>query len=351
MTPTETKGRVVFRQIKILAVLFIVAAVGLTSTACAAEAEKPILRLIHTVPLQQVKGSFDLMAADAAGQRLFLAAEDNNTLEVIDLAAGRHIHSIAGFDAPKWVVYRPESQRLHVSNGDGSVRVLDANTFAPIKQFSFPGKANNLRYDDTTKELFVGVGNRFGEIGIIDTVRDVITGKIALTSYPKQFELDGNRIYVNVPKAHHVAVLNRTTMKQVAVWPVCETDENVPMGFDPARHRLFAGCETGKLIVLDTASGTAVARLDICAEPDGVYYDATRHLIYISCGAGSIDVVRQIDADHYEMEARIPTPPGAATSLFIPELNRFCLAVPQKENQAAELRIYAVSAEQPAIEN
>jgi len=335
------------RQIKtILAVLFILAAAGLSSNTYAAEAEKPALRLVHTVPLPHVKGGFDLMAADAAGQRLFLAAEDNSTLEVIDLAAGQHIRSVTGLNEPKWVVYRPESQRLYVSNSDGSVRVLDANTFALIKQFNFPEKSNNLRYDDTTKELFIGVGKQFGEIAILDTVHDAFTGKIALTNYPKQFELDGKRIYVNVPKAHHVAVLDRTTMKQVAAWPVCATDENVPMGFDRARHRLFIGCATGKLIVLDTASGTAVASLDISTEPDGIYYDATRHQIYISCGAGSIDVVRQLDADHYEIATRIPTAPGAATSLFIQELNRFCLAVPQKDNQTAELRIYEVSAGQ-----
>ena len=301
-----------------------------------------MLRSVSTVALPQVKGGFDLMAADVEGQRLFLSAEDNNTVEVIDLAAGKHLRSIAGQTEPKWVVYRPESQRLYVSNGDGAVQVLDAATFAAIKRFNFPEKANNLRYDAATKELFVGVGNTFGEVGIIDTGRDVITGKIALADYPKQFELDGNHIYVNVPKAHHVAVLDRKAMKQVATWPVDAADENVPMGFDRVRHRLFIGCEKGQLVVLDTADGTEVARLAIDAEPDGIYYDALRRRIYISCGAGATDVVRQIDAGHYEMEARIPTAPGAATSLFIPELNQFCLAVPQREGPSAELRIYSV---------
>jgi len=81
------------RQIKIVfAFLFILAAVN----TYAAEAEKPPLRLIHTVPLPHVKGGFDLMAADAAGQRLFLAAEDSSTLEVIDLATGQQIPSQNG---------------------------------------------------------------------------------------------------------------------------------------------------------------------------------------------------------------------------------------------------------------
>jgi len=82
-----------FRQIKIVfAFLFILAAVN----TYAAEAEKPTLQLIHTVPLPHVKDGFDLKAADAAGQRLFLAAEDNSTLEVIDLAVGQQIPSQNG---------------------------------------------------------------------------------------------------------------------------------------------------------------------------------------------------------------------------------------------------------------
>ena len=286
------------------------------------------------------------MAADAAGQRLFLAAQDNNTLEVIDLAAGKNLRSVTGFNEPKWVVYRPEAQRLYVSNGgDGSVRVLDSRTFAPIRRFDFREKANNLRYDAQAALLFVGVGKTFGEIAVVDAAKDAVVGSIALEGFPKQFELDGDRIYVNVPKANHVAVLDRKSMKQVAAWPVAAAKENVPMGFDRTHRRLFIGCEPGKLAVLDAASGVAVAALDISAEPDSIYYDAARWLVYISCGAGFIDVVRQLDADCYELAERLPTAPGAATALFVPELKRYCLAVPQTDKQSAELRVYTTGKE------
>jgi hypothetical protein len=86
-----------------------------------------------------------------------------------------------------------------------------------------------------------------------------------------------------------------------------------------------------------------VAVLDIAPEPDGVYYDAKRRLIYISCGDGSLDVVRQTDADHYEFAGRVPTAKGAATCLFVPERSQLFLAVPQREGQTAELRVYSVN--------
>jgi hypothetical protein len=306
-------------------------------------AAAPCLKLAQTIELPHVKGGFDLMAADVPGKRLFVAAEDNNTVEVIDLASGTPLRSIGGLAEPKWVVYRSEAQRLYVScGGDGSVRVLDSRTFGEIKRFEFKEKANNLRYDSKTEELFVGVGKTFGSIGIIDTAHDAVTGQIALASFPKQFELAGNRIYVNVPEANHIAVVDRRKMTVVEKWPVNEAKGNVPMGADPGHERLFIGCEPGKLVVFKTRSGKAVASVDINPEPDSVYYDAKRKRIYISCGGGSIDVLAWTAGDQYKLMDRIATAKGAATSLFIPELDRLCLAVPQGAGGSAEIRLYEV---------
>lgn len=292
------------------------------------------------IPLPGVKGGFDLMAVDAPGQRLFLAAEDNGSLEILDLKARSRLKSIGGMDEPKWVVYRPESRRLFVSNGDGKVRTFDSETYAAGRVFEFREKANNLRFDSATGELFVGIGKKFGALAVVDTRAEKTGTEIPLADFPKQFDLDGDRIYVNVPAANHVAVVSRSQGKVVATWPVKAAKDNIPMGFDRAGHRLFVGCESGKLAVFDTATGHEITHLDIAAEPDGVHYDAKRRLIYISCGAGYIDVVRQQDADHYMRVDRIATAKGAATSLFSAELDLLCLAVPAQGSKPAELRLF-----------
>lgn len=305
-------------------------------------ASSSLLVLNQTISLPNVKGGFDLMAVDLAGKRLFLNAEDNNTTEVIDLGASKVSHTIADVTEPKWVVYRPELHRLYIASGNGNVRVLDSDSFATQRTIAFKEKANNLRFDSKTGELFVGIGKKFGAIGIVDTRTDKITGEIRLAAFPKQFEIDGNRIFVNVPEANHVAVIDRKKMAVVAAWPVTAAKQNIPMALDRSHHRLFIGCEPGKLVVLDSTNGKQVAALDIAAEPDGVHYDGVRRLIYISCGDGSLDIVRQTDADHYESAGRVATAKGAATSLFVPELSQLFLAVPQREGQIAELRIYSI---------
>lgn len=302
-----------------------------------------VLEPIGSIPLPGVKGGFDLMAIDVPGQRFFLAAEDNGSLEIIDLKASKPIKSIGGMEEPKWVVYRPESHRIFVSNGDGRVRVFDATSYQPGLVFELREKANNLRLDADTDELFVGIGKTFGAISIIDTRTDRVTAEIPLAAFPKQFEIDGDRIYVNVPAANHVAVVSRAQKKVIATWPVRAAKDNVPMGFDRASHRLLVGCEPGKLVVLETPTGREIAPVEIDEDADGIYHDARRRLIYISCGAGFIDVVRQHNADSYERIERIATVRGAGTSLFVPQLDRFYLAVPAHDNLPAELRIFRPS--------
>ena len=301
-----------------------------------------LLDLRQTIELPGVRGSIDLMAADVDGRRLFVAAQDNHTLEVVDLRTGERTHSVAGLNEPKGIVYRPDAQRIYVSTaGDGKVTVLDANTFDVVTTFAFREKANNLRFDPASGQLFVGVGKTFGALAIVDTASDAVVGEIGLEDAPKQFEVDGNLVYANIPSTSHVAVVQRDRGAVVALWPVDGSSENVPMALDRAGHRLFSGCVPGKLVVFDTGSGEQISAVDIGADPDGVSYDSQRQLVYVSCGEGSIDVIRAQGKRDYSRVARVPTVQGASTSLFVPALDRLFLAVPGSGAQSAAVRVYA----------
>jgi hypothetical protein len=106
-----------------------------------------------------------------------------------------------------------------------------------------------------------------------------------------------------------------------------------------AGHRLFAGCrQPARLIVFDTASGKPVAKITISGDTD-LFYDSARKRVYVSSGDGSIDIIEQRDADHYRSLGRIPTVSGARTSTLSVALNVFCLGVPRREDQPAEIRV------------
>ena len=297
----------------------------------------------RAIPLPGVEGRIDHFSLDAAGGRLFVSALGNDSVEVLDLKKGIAIHSITGLAEPQGVLYAPESNRLFIANGgDGTLRMFDGTTFTQIKTVSFSGDADDLRYDDNARRVIVGYGR--GGIGLVDAATGVIAGEIPLRAHPEASALEagGPRIFVNVPGAHEVAVVDRKTGKVIAQWPLGWAAANFPLALDEADHRLFVGCRLpARLLVFATDSGREIARCDLHGDCDDLFYDASRRRIYGSCGAGFIDVFSQIDADHYVLRESVATVPRARTSLF--DGLRLYLAVPKSGDQPAEIRCYRIA--------
>lgn len=304
--------------------------------------EKTPLRLAQTIALPNVEGRIDHLAVDIQGQRLFLAALGNNTMEVIDLKAGKVIHSVKGLSEPQGVAFIPETSAVYVANGgDGNCQAFSADSFAPMRSVKFSGDADNLRYDAAAKLLYAGYGN--GAIGIFEALTGKIVGDIKLPAHPEAFALEqtGARIFVNIPKAKQVVVIDRQKRALIAHWPVTQAASNYPMALDETHHRLFIGCrQPARVLVLDIDTGKLVTEIECAGDTDDVFYDAKTRRVYVSGGAGSISVFAQLDADQYQSIASIPTAAGARTSLFVPALGRLYLAVPHRGNQAAEVHVY-----------
>lgn len=299
------------------------------------------LRLEKKIPLN-VEGRIDHMSADVKGKRLFMSALGNNSVEVIDLAAGKDIRSLKGFHEPQGVYYWPARDRLYVANGaNGKLDVLDGHSFARITSYDFNSDADNVRFDPAAKEVYVGYGD--GALGVINADLGSRVGDTILTAHPESFQLEksGSRIFINVPGAENITVVDRRTRTVTAKWPVTAAKSNFPMALDETDHRLFAGCrKPPKLLVLDTAGGKQVAALDIIGDTDDLYYDGALKRIYVSGGAGAVTVLEQKDADHYSELARIPTGARARTSFFIPELKRLYVAAPHQGRQPSELLVF-----------
>jgi DNA-binding beta-propeller fold protein YncE len=300
------------------------------------------LPLIQTIPLPGVEGRIDHLTVDVRGQRLFVAALGNDTVEVIDLQQGKRTRSLAGFKEPQGLAYLAERNVLAVANGgDGLVTLLDAASFAPTKTVAFGDDADNLRYDPVRKRLYVGHGR--GALGVLDTTSDTRQEDIPLDAHPESFQLDASsgRIYVNVASRQKVAVADAERKKVIATWPVSAGSANYPMALDASHHRLFVVTRRPPhVVVLDTATGRTVATLEADGDADDVFYDAAQKRLYACFGSGSVVVYAQADADHYDMRARVPTAAGARTGLFSPELRRLFVAVPRRTRSTAEIRVF-----------
>jgi DNA-binding beta-propeller fold protein YncE len=299
---------------------------------------------VQVIPLLGVEGRIDHMAVDEAGKRLFLAALGNNTVEVIDLAAGRRVHTLTGLHEPQGIAYAPGSRRLFVANGQsGSLSVFDAASYQARGSLPFGDDADNLRYDPKENRVYVGYGS--GAIEIFDAGSLKTLGSIRLAGHPESFQLErsGPRLFVNVPNAGQIAVLDRVKHSVIATWPMQEARANFPMALDEADHRLLIGCrDPAKLLVYDTQTGKVTASLPMVGDTDDLFYDAARKRLYVSGGEGYLDVFAQEGPDRYRRISHTSTAPGARTAFFVPALSRLYVAVPHRGNQSAALYVYSL---------
>lgn len=302
------------------------------------------LHLVQTIPLSGVKGRIDHMALDIAGQRLFVSALGNDTLEIVDLRSSKRIRSISGLHEPQDVYYVADLGKFFVSNGaDGSLLLFDSHSFRLIGGINFHDDADNLRYDSRRRNLYVGYGN--GALGIVDADAGKVIGDIRLAGHPEAFQLEsaGPRIFVNVPSARSVAVIDRNKRSVIDVWQI-EASGNFPMALDERGHRLFIGSrQPAKLLIYDTESGRRVTSVDIGGDVDDVFYDDKRKQLIASCGEGFVYIIRQVDANRYEVIGKMQTVRGARTSRYVPELGLLYLAVPTMAGQSAEIRVYSLT--------
>jgi DNA-binding beta-propeller fold protein YncE len=309
----------------------------------AAQSAAP-LKLKQTIPLSGVEGRIDHFAFDPAGERLFVCALGNNTVEVLDLRKGERVHSIAGLGAPQGIAYIPELDRLFIANDKGGIcKIYDGKSFQVVGELNFKDDADNVRYDEATKKIYVGFGS--GGIAVVNAPDGKQVGSIKLSAHPEAFQLEknGSRIFVNVPNSRHVAVIDRDKGEVIATWKTHLAFGNFPMALDETNHRLFVGCRLpSKLVALNTDSGDVVAKIDISGDSDDVFYDSKHHRIYVICGAGKIDIIEQTDPKTYKALTKVDTASGARTGLFVPERDTLFVAVPNRGSQQTEIRSYQV---------
>jgi DNA-binding beta-propeller fold protein YncE len=300
------------------------------------------LHLEKTIELPDVQGRIDHMSLDVKGERLFVAALGNNTVEVLDLKASKRVNTISGLREPQGVLYVPLVNRLYVANGnDGTVRIFDAGSLKLLNTLQYGEDADNLRYDSVSRHIYVGYGS--GGLAEFDQQGQKIA-ETKLDAHPESFQLEknGSRIYVNLPKSLKIVVVDRQKRAVVATWRTGGRLANYPMALDETDHRLFVVTRfPARLLVFDTETGKVIQSLSAVGDCDDIFYDQARKRIYASGGEGAISVFAQQSPDEYKQVASITTVKGARTSFFSPELDRLYLAARRQGTQPAMIQIFA----------
>jgi hypothetical protein len=321
------------------------ALVAMGSIARAEEREAPLVREVQEIPLPGVQGRIDHFTIDPKRKRVIFSGLGNNTVQVVDVFAGRMIHQIDGLSEPQGTLYLPEWDKLFVANSsDGHVNVYDGAKFELIDTIDFGDDSDpdNLRYDAIAKKVYIGYGE--GAIGVIDPVTDKRLPTVyKFEGHPEGFQLEtkGPRIFVNVADTKNIQVINRSTGKMITWSLPAGHSANFPMVLDEADRRVFIGTrKPSRLTVLDMDSGKVVASLPTAGDMDDMFYDSGRKRIYVAGGEGFLSVVQQVDADHYTDMGKFATALGTRTGFWYEKRDRLYIAAPPSGVLGARLLVF-----------
>ena len=373
-------GKSISRLLDTAAAQFFAAKVSFLALACfifpaqITTAGEPLV-LIGSIPLKDVEGRLDHLAYDNRSQRLFLAALENHSVEVVDLATRRRVYQITGISEPQGLLCIPGKGHLLVcSRGDGTCRSFDATSFREGPWIDLGRNADNVRFDPEAQLIYVGSGGEPGNgllsaidlISLLPAARggqpapphspaDFLLDRprqadprmeIQLPAHPESFQLDpaNHRLLVNLPDEHQIAVLQIGTngFTNAAAWPVTAGEKNFPMALDAGSARLFIACrKPPRLAVYGSRAGNLLSQTPCVGDADDMFYDATLKRLYVIGGEGFVDVFQDSDASQVPTRlAHLPTAPRARTGLFIPDLRTLTVAAPHITNGPAAVLLF-----------
>jgi DNA-binding beta-propeller fold protein YncE len=305
-------------------------------------AEPATLELLQTIPLKGAVGRLDHMAIDSKHARLFVPNLSNNSLDIVDLKAGKLLKQISEQKKIQGIAYAPDLDRIYVGNGiGGECNVFDGKDYTLRRSIKLPG-ADNVRYH--ARRRLVYVGHEEKTLSVIDAQTYEVKAEIKLPGRPEGFQLESKRpfLYMNTVDPTRLVVVDTEKNEVLHSYPLTLADRAYPMAVDETNHRLFLGCRNKPaIVVVDSETGKEATSVAIPEDIDDLFYDAKNKRLYASCGAGSLAVILQRDSDKYETLETIPTAKLARTCFFDPAEERLYLIVPRQEGEEGPtIRVY-----------
>jgi DNA-binding beta-propeller fold protein YncE len=302
------------------------------------------LKLTKTIELTAaVKGPFDHLAVDIKNRRLFTTPEDYKAVLVIDLDTGKVIHEIAGIVRPHAALYRPDLNRIYVTDGvSGDLKVFDGSSYKLLQSIRLLKDADSIGFDVSRKYLYIDSGGKdegqsYSVVSTVDTATSKKLDDLRIegeTLEAMALDIYRPRLYLNNKAKNQIEVIDRWKKQVVASWPVTMGKDNVAIALDEPHQRLFVGCRGGQMVVFDTNTGKELQALPIDAGVDDMVYDPAAKRIYVAAN-GTVDIFGETDADHFVLLGKVPSGKGAKTALFVPELNRYFVAAPAQGGKNA----------------
>jgi DNA-binding beta-propeller fold protein YncE len=270
-------------------------------------------------------GGFDYVTYDASSNRVY--ASHGTEVDVLDADSGQLLGKVEDTPGVHGIAIVPALHRGFTTNGgESTVSVFDTNTFKTIKKITVDKDPDFVFYDSSTKRVLVCHGDA-AAITAIDPEKETVIGKVALGGGAEATVVNGKgTAYVNLEEEAEVVAYDPQALTVKAKYPItgCKTPTGLAM--DVVNSRLFIGCRSKVMAVMNADTGKVITTLPIGTRVDAVAFDADNHLIFCSNGDGTISVIRQKSPDEYESVGDIHTQESAKTMALDPKSKRMFLS-------------------------
>ena len=289
-----------------------VTVLGLLMAGMPIYADGPLPTLSGSVAIGG-KGGWDYVAADPATHFVYISHETR--MHIVDPASKKVDAEIPDTPGVHGIALAPEFTRGFITCGkDNSLVVIDLKTsrvLARLKQIGT--KPDAVVFDPFSKRVFV-MNNGGDNITVVDPQTQKVVGTIPVGGAPEfaQSDLKG-RLFVNVEDRNQVKVIDTQSLKVLATWSLAPHATPTGMAIDLEHQRLFVGCRSKQLVVLDLQTGAIVAALPIGAGVDACAFDPSTRRAFASCKDGTVTVVQAESADAYSVLGALRTEPGSKT--------------------------------------
>jgi YVTN family beta-propeller protein len=295
----------------------------LLACSVSALAASPNYSVIKKIPIPG-KGGWDYLAVDDAARRLYVSHATE--VEILNLDSGEKLGSIPTVGM-HGIALAPEFNHGFLSDGKGNTVIMfDLKTMKILAKIDSPKDPDGIIYDDGSKRVFAFNGDS-NSATVIDAATGKVAGTVDLGSGPEFAAADGRGyVFNNLEDASLVLKINSHDLKVEQRWPTAPCSSPSSMAMDRANRRIFIGCRSKVMAVLDADSGKVITTLPIGDHVDATVFDAEKKLIFNSNGEGTITVIRQESPDTYSVVQTVKTAPRAKTMAFDPKTHQLFLS-------------------------
>lgn len=280
-------------------------------------------------------GGFDYIVFDGSAGRLYVS--HGTEVNVVDAASGKVLGKVEDTPGVHGIAIAPSLHRGFTTNGsDGTVSVFDTGTLKTTKKIPVGKDPDYTFYDPKTNRVFVCHGDA-AVITAIDPGTATVVGKVDLGGGAEAAVVDGNgNGYVNLEESAEVVNFDPKNLSVKGRWPItgCKTPTGLAM--DTSTSRLFIGCRSKVLAVMNAKTGKVITTLPIGDRVDAVAFDPQSHLIFASNGGGTVSVIKQNSADSYSSDGDIQTQPSAKTMALDAKSDRLFLSAAEMQPAPAQ---------------